>query len=139
MQNLIIAPIVIFFALLSGEIIFVANDARAANCCMCGKCGSRCICPGASLDCPYCAAPDLITSQTNSALTTVVSIRGIGASLLSLMPTSDGTDQMIRVPGTIQCIRDNFRLKLFDADALQKFVPAFLQEIGARHNMMAMK
>ena len=138
MQKLILAPIVIFFALLSGEIVFVPTHAYAA-CCMCGTCGSRCTCPGASDACPYCAAPESNAFQAKNTGATVLSIRGIRESLLSFLPKSDDTQQITKIGGTAQCTRYNFRLKFFDADALLKFATAFLEDMGTRDNIVAMK
>ncbi len=79
--------IAVFILFPGAQVLFVASQADAARCCMCGRCAWYCTCAGQS-PCDWCAAPNSDPETVESAPPTDypsanVKQNGIPAAVLS--------------------------------------------------------
>jgi hypothetical protein len=63
-KRLILVAVFILFP--CAQVLFVASQAEAARCCMCGRCNWYCTCPG-QYPCDWCAAPTSDPETVESA------------------------------------------------------------------------
>jgi hypothetical protein len=116
MQILTVIMLASVFALSNIGTWLIAIPAYA-GCCRCNMpCGGGCYCPGTG-GCAYCAIPESAESPSLKAavydeMKTFDADRGSVVPAISITPES--IDRMIRLAGTRQCDRKNFRLNLTD-------------------------